>query len=261
MLRRLLTENLGLKLLAFFLAVGLVYVQARGKITQQRFTGIQVGISNLPENMVYAVPDRTYTTDIVLEGPQNILNWLQPKDLRFTLDLARYPELAQTGQMRVQLGNQHFTPNLDDSEARQLTVSQEDISPSQVLITVHPWNIAREEPPPVFESEESEDVVEISLYMLTKDVPVQVLTTGEPPAGYVVSSKKSIPGVVTLTGPKPALEKISKVTTTPINVTSLNRDFLTEVPLPEIAREDSPVSATITRVKVELKVTRIQQGG
>ncbi len=261
MLRRLLTENLGLKLLAFFLAVGLVYVQARGKIAQQRFTGVQIGISNLPENMVFAVPDRTYATDIVLEGPQNILNWLQPKDLRFTLDLARYPELARVRQLRIRLANQHFTPNLDESEARQLVVSQDDISPSQVLITVHPWNIAKGEPPPVFESEDSEDVVEIPLYMLTKDVPVEVLTTGEPPPGYTVSSKESIPAVVTLTGPKPALERIDKVTTTPINVTSLDRDFLTEVPLPEVAREDSPVSATVMRVKVQLKVRRSKQGG
>ena len=254
-----MTENVGLKLLAFFLAAGLVYVRAHEKITQQQFSGILVGLSNIPKNMVLAIPERTYTTDIVLRGPQSILNWLKPKDLRFTLDLSQHAELIQNRVLRVRLGIEHFTPNLEERERQQLNLSEEDIHPSQVLVTVHPYDIAKKEPPAVFESEDSEDVIEIPLYLLMKDVPVRVLTSGDPPEGYRVSTE-STPNIITLTGPKAALDRINDVTTTPIIVTTLDRSFTTEVSLPEVGREDSPVSATTTRVTVKLTVSR-KKGG
>ena len=256
MLRRALTENVGLKLLALFLAVGLVYVRSLAKTTERPFSGVTVAVSNIPPNMDLAVPERTYSTSIVLRGPQSILDWLEPKDLRFTLDLSQQTDWIQNREWRVRLGQEHFhfTPNVEERQREQITLSHEEIRPSQVLVSVHPYDIAGE-PPQVFQSEGSEDVIEIQLYLFMKDVPVHVSTEGEPPEGYRVTIE-SIPKAITLTGPKAFLDRISEVTTMPIDLTSLDHSTQTDVSLPELTRDDSPVSATKTRVTVNLKVSR-----
>jgi hypothetical protein len=261
MLRRALTENTGLKLLALFLAVGLVYVRARGKIAEQEFSGVSVGVSNIPSDMVLAVPDRTYNTNVLLEAPQQTLKWLEPKDLRFTLDLSSQTDLRRNREWRVDLGPQHFhiTPNLEERQRQQVKISEGGIRPSQVKVTVHPYNIAHAEAPQVFQSEDSGDVIEIPLYLLMKDVPIRVMTVGEPREGYSVSTEIR-PRVITLTGPKAALDRISEVTTTLIDLTALDQSTQADVSLPELTREDSPVSATTTRATVQLKVSRTKGG-
>ncbi len=254
-LQRTLTDNLNLKLLALFLAVGLVYVRAREKTTEQEFSGVRVELSNISANMVQAFPERTYSANIVLQGPQNVLNYLTPRDLRFNLDLSQHTKkLIQDRRLLIRLGPDVFTPNVDQTERQLIRLDEENIRPSQVLITVHPFDVMQE-PPSVFSSETSEDVLEIPLYQLLKTVPVRVPTAGEPQEGYKVSIS-TIPEKITISGPEAALSRIKEVTTSPISLPPLTRDVTTDASLPELAREDSPISATTTRVTIKVDVSR-----
>ncbi|MFH1744146.1 MAG: CdaR family protein [bacterium] len=256
MFRRALTENLGIKILALLLAVGMVYARTRKQLTTQNFSSVLIEITSIPTNMIPANRERTYTTNIALQGPQTVLNFLSPKDLRFTLDLTKQKELIQNRRLLLRLGPEYFTAKVKEQERQQLIL--EEIRPSQVLITVNLWNIAKEQPP-IYTSEVSEDIVEIPLYQLIKDVPIRAPTLGHPPEGRKISIE-TIPNMITLTGPEAALGRISEVTTTPINVATLIESVTIEATLPLLTRSDSPVSATMPRVIVKIEASPAKGG-
>ena len=254
-LRRALTENLNLKILALLLAIGLVFVRAREKTIEQGFSGVRVELSNIPANMVQAFPERTFTATIVLYGPKNVLEYLAPRDLRFNIDLSQHAKkLVQDSRVLIGLGANVFAPNVDQTQRQLLRLDEEEIRPSQVLITVHRYDVTKD-PPAIFASEASGDVLEIPLYQLIKTVPVRVPTTGEPQEGYKISISTT-PEEVTITGPEAALSRIEEVTTSPVSLTPLTRSVTTDASLPEVAREDSPISATTTRVTIKVDVSR-----
>ncbi|HQP99648.1 MAG TPA: hypothetical protein PLY86_14405, partial [bacterium] len=146
MLRRLLTENIGLKLLALFLAIGLVYVRAREKITTQEFSNVLIELMNIPSNMVLAYPDRSYSTTIVLKGPVSVLKFLTPKELRFTLNLAGKKELEQNKNLLLVLNQESLMAKVKEQEAKQLSLGEDDIHPSKVQVTVHIRDVSQKNP-------------------------------------------------------------------------------------------------------------------
>ncbi|HQL64160.1 MAG TPA: hypothetical protein PLQ35_17940, partial [bacterium] len=135
MVRRLLTENIGLKLLALFLAIGLVYIRAREKITSQEFSNVRIELVNIPSNMVLAYPDRLYNTTIVLQGPVSVLKFLTSKDLRFALDLAGKKELEQNKNVLIVLSQESLVARIKEQDAKQLKLRENNIHPSKVQIT------------------------------------------------------------------------------------------------------------------------------
>ncbi|HOE13199.1 MAG TPA: CdaR family protein [bacterium] len=262
MVRRLLTENIGLKLLALFLAIGLVYIRAREKITSQEFSNVRIELVNIPSNMVLAYPDRLYNTTIVLQGPVSVLKFLTSKDLRFALDLAGKKELEQNKSLLIALSQEFLVARVKEQDAKQLKLRENNIHPSKVQITVHIRDVSQKNPPPIYASESlPEDTIEIPLYQLVKHVPVRVPTVGQPPEGYEIVTIRPYPSTITITGPEAALSRISEVSTTRIYLSNQIQSGTTaDVPISEFGTADLPVSATATRVNIELKVARTKGG-
>ena len=87
-----------------------------------------------------------------------------------------------------------------------------------------------------------------------KDVPVRVETRGVLPEGYRLAQVNVNPEIVRLKGPESKIESVSEVSTVPIDISSLKRNFEKDVNL-DLSRLGVQLEGPPPRVNVEVQPT------
>jgi len=207
-------HNLHLKAAALFLAIISWGIVTRITNNETRISDVPVVITN-PEG--WAIRDQDIrTVDLTFRGTRE--------------DLLRLDE--RTIQLEVDLRDEEFVPN------RSIP-----LTPRMVTYTASNARVTKIEP----------SVVNLSFGQEgSKELPVLVTQSGEPPQGLTVESIQVEPSVVTLYGEKKVLETVSSLQTAPLSVSDRIRSFEQRV---EINLPTESWVGRVTPSRVLVKVT------
>jgi YbbR domain-containing protein len=200
-LRRLLTDNLSLKLFALALAVlmwGFVASQRRGESTEIRFTTPLV-FKNIPSNLeVTRAP--VQAVGVLLSLRRTLGNSVNPNLFQVTIDLSS----QLPGELRYSLTEKNVSYN-NQSVPTGMGVLQ--ISPAVVPITL----------------EEA----------IVKEVPIRPRFFGDLAQGYTIESIQIAPPVARVQGARSRLEGLDHIYTRPLDVQDLesNVEMLVDLDL------------------------------
>lgn len=186
------TRNLGLRLLAVAIAIGLwVFVNA-GQHEAQTLLVVPVQYTGLAPDLMI-VNDHPQFVNVQVSGPRTLLSLLDAGRMTVHLDLRG-----------VTAGEADFkiTPEMFNIP-RQTTI--ESVSPAQITLDID--------------------------QVVTKELPVRLDTTGQVSTGLEIGSVELKPSVVAATGPRRLLRNMSSVDTLPLDVQGEKADLSREVQL------------------------------
>lgn len=175
-MRRRLTANLGLKVLAFFSAVlmWLVVVNIDDPVTEKTYTGIPVSVINeevvTTTNRTYQIVDDTQEVVVTVSANRSVLNKIRSEDIVAVADMK---ELSLGTQIPIEVSIPGFKYEKVFTSPGNLQVKIEDEAKNNFPITPSTIGTVRE--------------------------------------GYVLGELKSNPEKVTLRGPKSVIDSISRV--------------------------------------------------
>jgi len=182
--QRAVLHNLGLKMIALALAVGLWLAVARDPVAEVA-VDIPVEIRNLPQDLEIS-SEIVPKAQIRLRGPERVIHELQSSDVYAAIEFNGVKPGERTFDLTAQQIHQ----------PAGLEVVQ--IVPSQFHLTF--------------------DV------RLARQVPVQPRVIGSFAQGYRIGQIVSDPSTVTITGPKGRVQAVESATTDPIDVSgAMNR--------------------------------------
>ncbi|MGH7924114.1 MAG: CdaR family protein [Candidatus Binatus sp.] len=183
--RRLRGGNLGLRVLALLLAIGLwIFVNA-GERGSVETLSVPISYATLPEGMVIVNHPPTQVK-IEVTGPRTLLSLLEPERLTLKIDLRS----VQTGQSEYKIYPAMF------NVGRNTSVTS--ISPDQVSLDVD--------------------------RVVTRDVPVHLAVEDKVAPGYTISSVDITPPSVTIVGPGRYVTPLASVNTEPFDLKGLAAD-------------------------------------
>ncbi|HLW88387.1 MAG TPA: CdaR family protein [Terriglobales bacterium] len=182
--QRAVLHNLGLRLIAIALAVGLWLAVARDPVAEVALD-IPVEIRNIPQDLEIS-SEIVPKAQIRLRGPERIIHQLHSSDVYAAIEFNG----VRSGERSFDLTAQQI------HEPAGLEVVQ--IVPSQFHLTF--------------------DV------RLTRAVPIQPRVTGNFAQGYRIGQVVTDPSTVTITGPKGRVEAVESATTDPVDISgAMNR--------------------------------------
>lgn len=175
-MRRRLTANLGLKVLAFFSAVfmWLVVVNIDDPVTDKTYNGISVSVINeeivTTTNRTYQIVDNTQEVSVTVSANRSVLNKIKSEDI---VAIADMKELSLGTQIPIDVSIPGFKYEKAFTTPGNLQVKIEDEAKN--------------------------------------NFPITPTTTGTVREGYVLGELKPNPEKVTLRGPKSVIDSISRV--------------------------------------------------
>lgn len=175
-MKRRLTANLGLKVLAFFSAVLMWFlvVNIDDPVTEKTYTGIPVSVINeevvTTTNRTYQIVDNTQEVTVTVSANRSVLNKIRAEDI---VAIADMKELSLGTQIPIDVSIPGYKYEKVFSSPGNLQVKIEDEAKNNFPIT-----------------------------------PATIGTVRE---GYVLGEIKSNPEKVTLRGPKSVIDSISRV--------------------------------------------------
>jgi YbbR domain-containing protein len=208
--QRAVVHNLGLKLIALALAVGLWLAVARDPVAEVA-VDIPVEIRNLPQDLEIS-SEIVPKAQIRLRGPERVIHQLQSSDV--------YAAIEFNG---VKPGDRTF-----DLTAQQI---HQPSGLEVVQIVPSQFHLAFD-------------------IRLSRPVPIQPRVIGTFAPGYHIGQIVTDPPTVTITGPKGRVEAVESATTDPLDVSgTMNRvTFVRHAyvsdPLVQVTRAD-PVRITV----------------
>jgi YbbR domain-containing protein len=209
-MKKLLTENLGLKISAVLISVFLwFFVTSRG---QSEITlDIPLTLTNIPAD-IGVVSSSVKTVSVTLSGHERPMKNLKASDVRVYVDLSK----AKKGDDVVNI-------NKDDIRLPYaLTVT--NITPSTVRIKLDET--------------------------ASKTVLVKPVLTGEPMTGFFVSSVRVEPKSVVIKGLKSDVRRVRIVKTEPLDITYSNKTITQELTIDtggiNVVPDADTVKVTIT---------------
>lgn len=190
-MKRLLFENLGLKIAAVLLSIVLwVFVTSRGQ--SELSVDVPLEFNDIPHGLEI-VNHTVKTITLTIKGQERFLKNIRPSDIRVSLDLGK----AKKGEGTYRI-------SIDDIKLPH-AVTVTNITPSSVKVTV----------------EET----------MTKTVRVVAVLAGEPEKGYHVKSIDVTPPDVEIEGIKSEVARIKNVKTEPLDMTGSNETFTQDMKL------------------------------
>ncbi|HXZ88222.1 MAG TPA: CdaR family protein [Candidatus Binataceae bacterium] len=181
-LRDRLRRNMGLRVISLGLAIGLwIFVNAGQHESLKQFT-VPIVYRGLPRGFVIANQHPEIVT-IQVSGPRTLLSLIDPSRIALRIDLAG----VTVGQASFKVGPDAF------AVPRQTSV--ESILPSQIVLDID--------------------------RIVTRSVPVHLVTTGKVAEGYRLAVSEITPATITLKGPSKELARIEQVDTEPVDVSGL----------------------------------------
>lgn len=193
---RMVTNNFGLKILAVIVSCGLWVVvdNINDPVEEQRFYNVPVDIINADlvtnEGKVYDVLDGTDMVNVTVRGKRSVLSYISKEDIRAIADMA---ELTFMNTVGIRVSSTRSNSELD---------FRTNIDSVKLSIE----NIAQ------------------------KQIPINVSTSGEPAAGYVVGGVKPSQNVVRVSGPESLIDQIDHIDAV-ANIDGYSSDIDTSVEL------------------------------
>jgi YbbR domain-containing protein len=208
--RRLFGRDVGLRVLALALAIGLwIFVNA-GERGSVEALNVPINYSGLPGGMVIVNRPPTQVK-IEVTGPRTLLSLLDPERLTLKIDL----HAVATGQSDFKIYPAMF------NVGRNTTVT--GISPDQLALDI--------------------DRLE------TRDVPVHLAVDGRVGPGYTISSVDITPSNVTVVGPSRYVAPLSFLRTEPFELHGITADtsrrVFIEPPDPSVGLSTGHVDAKV----------------
>ena len=210
-MKKRLTNNWGLKVLAFLIAVfmWLIVVNIDDPITDKIYTGIPVSVINedvvTDNNRTYQIVDDTQTVNVVVSAKRSVLSKIKSDDISATADMK---ELTMGTQIPIEVNISGYSGRYESaySNPRNLQVKIDDEAKNSF--------------------------------------PITPMTTGTPRGGNVVGGLTADPEKVTIRGPKTVINEISKVVAE-ANVSGLSGDSKVEAKLVLYDANDNVVDQTL----------------
>ena len=182
-IRDRMRRNMGLRLISIALAIGLwIFVNAGQHESLKQFT-VPVVYHGLPHGFMI-VNQHPELVTIQVSGPRTLLSLIDPNRVPLRLDLSG----AGVGQASFKVGPDAFTL------PRQTTV--QSILPSQIVLDID--------------------------HVVTRNVPVHLVTVGKLAEGYRLAVSEIAPPSITLLGPSHELARTDQVDTEAMDVEGLN---------------------------------------
>jgi YbbR domain-containing protein len=183
--RRLRGSNIGLRILAVVLAVGLwVFVNSAERGSVEQLT-VPINYSTLPQGMVIVNRPAT-SVKVEITGPRSLLSLLDPERLTLKIDLRS----IAAGQSEFKIYPSMF------NVGRNTAVTS--ISPDSLSLDID--------------------------RMVTRDVPVHLAVEDRVAPGYTISSVDITPSNVTVVGPSRYVAPLTSVNTEPFDLKGLTSD-------------------------------------
>ena len=208
--RRLRGSDIGLRVLAVVLAIGLwMFVNAGERGSVAPLT-VPISYASLPNGMVI-VNRPPAQVKIEVTGPRTLLSLLDPERLTLKIDLRS----VAAGQSEFKIYPAMF------NVGRNTAVTS--ISPDQLTLDID--------------------------RLVTRDVPVHLAVQGKVEPGYTISSVDITPPSVTVVGPSRYLAPLTSVSTEPFDLKGLTSDASRSVdivtPNPSLGLSTGHVDAKI----------------
>ncbi|RJP28442.1 MAG: hypothetical protein C4527_12005 [Candidatus Omnitrophota bacterium] len=216
-------ENIGLKLFALLLAVGIVWIKAQDKINRRNLSDVQIVVDNVPEN--FSLPSDPWispTVNVAIQGPRNTVEFVRSSQFSFHIDLAKITLSGMESPINVLLTHDMFKMNLPEEDRLRISVVEGSIYPSQVTFSILPWNIDQEKPSLTNLEFPSNQKV-IPLFRIEKLVPLAV-PHGTLPDDVVLKQLSVDPADILITGSMDAVQRIQSVSTTILDFSSIPAD-------------------------------------
>ena len=175
-MRRRLTSNLGLKVLAFFIAVfmWLIVVNIDDPVIEKTYTGIPVSVVNeeivTATNRTYQIVDGTQEVSVAVSARRSVMEKITAEDIAAVADMK---ELSLGTQIPIEVSIQGYRYEKAFTTPRNLQVKIEDEARS--------------------------------------NFPITPTTLGTVREGYVLGELKADPEKVTFRGPESVINSISRV--------------------------------------------------
>lgn len=179
-MKKPLTKNLGMKIISLILAIVLWYaiVNISDPVTTTKFYDVEVSFVN--ENVfsdsgqVYSVVDDTNLVKVTVTAPRSVITSLDENSFNIVADFSEYKKSNNTVPIR-------FGKN--DERIQNLTLGHDEL-----LLEV-------------------EDLV-------TRQIAVELETTGVPMEGYAVGQVTADPAVINVSGPASVMADVERVKAT-----------------------------------------------
>jgi len=207
---RLLSENLALKLISLAFAIVLWFF-VMGERRHEVSHIVPITYKGVPEGLIIS-NQVPGSVDVAISGPRALLSHLTAGDMAIVVDLAG-AEAGVTSFKRLE-----ETLRIPAG----LTVTR--ISPAYVDIKLES--------------------------VRDKQVPVRVVLSGEPAAGFRVRRIRVVPARVTVSGAESELRAVSEVVTEGIDLAGVRESFTQTVPL----SHSRPFTSLKTQRSVEVQV-------
>lgn len=224
-LKKILTTNLALKILAFVFALllWLIVVNINDPIIKRTIPGIHVEILNpeaiTGEGKIYEVLDNTDTISVVISAKRSIINEINESDITA---VANMEELTFMDTIGIDVYSDIYDDKIESIKA-------------------------------------SSDNVKVFIDNMGKtQLQIQVNTTGSPEAGYLIGNVSTDQTLVRLSGPESAVLKVAKAVAT-VDISGMTTDVSTSVDVKLYDEEDnlitdSSIKRHIDAVKVSVEI-------
>lgn len=216
-IKKVFVENATIKIFAFLLAI-IMFLYVKQNTDKEVDIEIPVAISDMPDDLVF-------TGEL-------------PQSLRLRLK-GRWSKLIEAIEMR----HKPFLLNLVGFKDDSVYIFDKDEILKQ--LGLRGINILAIQPSSVTLSFESK---------IRKSLPVRLNIIGVPPEGYEINRHniKFSPKEIFVSGAKSSLKEINEIFTAPIDITGLERDFITEIAIQKSTARF--VNYEEEKVKVEIPV-------
>lgn len=215
-------ENLGLKFIALFLALGAwVYVHSESDMLLE--TTVPLDLSGIPAEFE-RVGEAPEPINLRLRGPEFTLSNLERSDVKLSTGLGSMG--MHSGENEIEL--------VADMVQVPLGVTVEEIAPMRVTITLEP--------------------------RANREMPVTPSIVGKPAEGYEVAGITMVPNRMTVQGPASAVAAIESLETAPIRIENDSKERRAQVrvsPTGPSSAQVRLVGAT-TSTDVTVVIRRIQ---
>lgn len=195
-MKKRLMNNIGFKILAFFIAfmLWLMVVNIDDPVMHKTFSDIPVSVineeilANAKQPQTYQIVDNTQSVDVSVTAKRKTLNKIKEEDIAAVADIK---ELTLDTQIPIDISIKGFEGRYDDAQAtpRNLQIRLED--------------------------------------ELTKRFPIVPTTTGSVRDGCVLGDIQALPEKVSIRGPKSVISEISRVEAS-VSVSGLSKDTMLE---------------------------------
>ncbi|MCD8038329.1 MAG: hypothetical protein LUE96_04515 [Lachnospiraceae bacterium] len=214
-LTALITNNIGIKLLALIVSLGLWFVvnNITDPVDKVKFNNIAVEIINdeaiTDSGKVYEIIDNTGTVNVEVSGKRSVLSYITKDNIKAVADME---ELTFMNTIGIEVSSTRNNSDLEfKTNIDSVKLSIEDMKRVQMIISTS--------------------------------------TSGEPADGYIVGSVSSSQNIVQLSGPESVIDQIDHVAAV-ANIDGYSSDISTSVELKLYDADENEITSSSVKMNI-----------